>query len=200
MAEYFRFRCALAFARIGSQSNVTPQSVFRDGRKAAALQERLGRCAAPAYPSKQQFHVFQATPLSLLFTFHSRYSIRYRTWACIWPWMRNTTRIHTTLSSSTTTPASARGPTRVALFGPAGSTALCPRCNARPQLEFRPGTSLFARRYWGNLALISFPGLTDMLKFGPQSRTAQVACCSLQKKGPPPSQLDQLCTVRGLAA
>ena len=58
------------------------------------------------------------------------------------------------------------GTTRVALCGLADSTALCPCSNARPQLEFRPGTSLFARRYWRNLFLISFPTLTDMLKFG----------------------------------
>lgn len=31
------------------------------------------------------------------------------------------------------------------------STALRPDGSARPQLEFRPGCSLFARRYWGNL-------------------------------------------------
>jgi len=88
--------------------------------------------------------------------------------------MRNTTRIHTTLSSSATTPARVNGTTRVALFGLAGSTALCPLYIARPQLEFRPGISLFARRYLGNLFLISFPRLTDMLKFGLYSRTAQV--------------------------
>jgi len=57
--------------------------------------------------------------------------------------------------------------TRVALCVPADSTALCFNCVARLQLEFRSGTSLFARRYWENLILISVPGLTDMLKFGP---------------------------------
>jgi len=62
--------------------------------------------------------------------------------------------------------SSCQGATRVALYGLAGSTALCPRDIARPQLEFRPGISLFARRYWRNLCLISFPRLTDMLKFG----------------------------------
>jgi len=56
--------------------------------------------------------------------------------------------------------------TRVALYGPAGSTALCFLGNARPQLEFRPGISLFARRYWRNHILFSVPALTDMLKFG----------------------------------
>jgi len=62
----------------------------------------------------------------------------------------------------------------VSPFGPDLSRSLCPHVSARPQLEFRPGSSLFARRYWGNLILISFPGLTDMLKFGPWSRAAQV--------------------------
>jgi len=59
------------------------------------------------------------------------------------------------------------GATRVALFGLPCSKGLCPVSIARPQLEFRPGTSLFARRYWGNPFLVSFPGLTDMVKFGP---------------------------------
>jgi len=63
--------------------------------------------------------------------------------------------------------SSCQGATRVALCVPWDSTQLCPRDIARPQLEFRPGLSLFARRYWGNLILIYVPGLTDMLKFGP---------------------------------
>jgi len=59
------------------------------------------------------------------------------------------------------------GTTGVAPCSLARSRTLCSISNARPQLEFRPGSSLFARRYWRNLVLISFPGLTDMLKFGP---------------------------------
>jgi len=70
--------------------------------------------------------------------------------------------------------SSCLGTTGVSPFGPGLSRPLCPLGSARPQLEFRPGYSLFARRYWGNLVLISFPGLTDMLKFGPWSRAAQV--------------------------
>ena len=67
------------------------------------------------------------------------------------------------------------------------SRSLCPRDSAHPQLEFRPGYSLFARRYWGNLVLISFPGLTDMLKFGPWSRAAQVMQCLLPRPGVHPA-------------
>jgi len=63
--------------------------------------------------------------------------------------------------------SSCQGATGVAPCVPADSTALRPRDIARPQLEFRPGFSLFARRYWGNLVLIYVPGLTDMLKFSP---------------------------------
>jgi hypothetical protein len=91
-----------------------------------------------------------------------------------------------------------QGATRVALCGLACSTALCPNDDARPQLEFRPGISLFARRYWRNLILISFPRLTDMLKFGLWSRTTQVAFLFSTEAGMPPAQLDQLCIVRGL--
>jgi len=58
------------------------------------------------------------------------------------------------------------GVTGVAPFSLAYSMAIYPNGVACPQLEFRPGTSLFARRYWRNLILISFPRLTDMLKFG----------------------------------
>ena len=112
--------------------------------------------------------------MSLLFTFHSRYSIRYRTWTCILPWMRNTTHIHTTLSSSATTPARVWGPPEYHRVARAVQDHFAPVDSAHPQLEFRPGSSLFARRYWRNLVLISFPGLTDMLKFGPWSRAAQV--------------------------
>ncbi len=43
------------------------------------------------------------------------------------------------------------GATGVSPCVPAVSTALRPLDSARPQLEFRPGCSLFARRYWGNL-------------------------------------------------
>jgi len=91
--------------------------------------------------------------------------------------MKNTTHIHTTLSSSATTPARVwRLPEyhRVAQVVRDHFTFVD---SAHPQLEFRPGFSLFARRYWGNLILISFPGLTDMLKFGPWSRAAQVRFC-----------------------
>jgi hypothetical protein len=70
--------------------------------------------------------------------------------------------------------SSCLGATGVSPFGPDLSRSLCPRSSARPQLEFRPGSPLFARRYWRDLVLISFPGLTDMLKFGPWSRAAQV--------------------------
>ena len=41
------------------------------------------------------------------------------------------------------------------------------RCLQLAHTIFRPGYFLFARRYWGNLILISSPGLIDMLKFGP---------------------------------
>lgn len=88
--------------------------------------------------------------------------------------MRNTTHIHTTLSSSATTPARVWGPPEYHRVARTVQGHFAPVDSAHPQLEFRPGSSLFARRYWGNLFLISFPGLTDMLKFGPWSRAAQV--------------------------
>ena len=44
-----------------------------------------------------------------------------------------------------------------------------------PQFRrFRTGYALIARRYKGYRSLLSLPGLTDMLKFGPLSSTAQV--------------------------
>lgn len=43
------------------------------------------------------------------------------------------------------------GATGVSPCVQAVSTALRPRGHARPQLEFRPGSSPFARRYSGNL-------------------------------------------------
>jgi len=50
--------------------------------------------------------------------------------------------------------------------------------NARLQLlvGLWSGVCLFARRYWGNLSLISSPGLIDMLKFSPWSYIVQAAC------------------------
>jgi len=61
------------------------------------------------------------------------------------------------------------GATRVSLCVQADSTACTPTTmHAHNFLaELKPGNSLFARRYWRNLVLISVPGLTDMLKFGP---------------------------------
>lgn len=59
----------------------------------------------------------------------------------------------------------------------------CSHDSARPQLEFRPGSSLFARRYWRNLILISFPALTDMLKFSAWSRAAQVGFNVVERGG-----------------
>ena len=85
--------------------------------------------------------------------------------------------------------SSCQGATGVSPFGPDLSRSLCPRDSARPQLEFRPGYSLFARRYWGNLVLISFPGLTDMLKFGPWSRAAQVRLSLLSQARRAPGHL-----------
>jgi hypothetical protein len=83
--------------------------------------------------------------------------------------------------------SSCLGATGVSPFGPDLSRSLCPRSNARPQLEFRPGYSLFARRYWGNLVLISFPVLTDMLKFGTWSRVTQVMQRLLPRPGVHPA-------------
>lgn len=88
--------------------------------------------------------------------------------------MGHTTRIHTARSSSATTPARVKGPPEFHRTVCAVQGNLVPVDIARPQLEFGPGSSLFARRYWGSLVLISCPGLTDMLKFGPWSRGAQV--------------------------
>lgn len=88
--------------------------------------------------------------------------------------MEHTTHIHTARSSSATTPARVRELLEYHHLDCAVQGNFVLTDIARPQLEFRPGFSLFARRYWRNLFLISCPGLTDMLKFGPWSRAAQV--------------------------
>ena len=65
--------------------------------------------------------------------------------------MGNTTRIRTALSSSATTPARVWGPPELRRVARAVRGRLAPLDSARPQLEFGPGSSRFARRYSGNL-------------------------------------------------
>lgn len=105
----------------------------------------------PGLPFEIAVSRLLSSPLGLLFTFHSRYSIRYRTWTCILPWMRNTTLIHTTLSSSATTPARVWGPPESHRVARVTQNPLPPLTAHTHNYEFRPGCSLFARRYWGNL-------------------------------------------------
>ena len=106
-----------------------------------------------------------SVPRGLLFNFRSRYSLRYRTRTRIQPWGSGTPRIRAARSSSAT-----------GLQLRAGHRALT--ASRRPFQDRSPASHCLPARTRARLLpfrspllresrLLSLPGLTDMLKFGP---------------------------------
>ena len=144
--------------------------MFRDGRRApaSARETAQARRRAPFWTAVSRL---LSAPEGLLFNFRSRYSLRYRTRARIQPWEGGTSRIRATRSSSATAPARARGPPGCHRVPPAlpGRSPPPPCTPATARARLLPFRSPLLREP----RLLSPPGLTDMLKFGPSPRPAQ---------------------------
>lgn len=144
--------------------------MFRDGRRApaSAREAAEARRRAPFWAAVSRL---LSAPEGLLFNFRSRYSLRYRTRARIQPWEGGTSPIRAARSSSATAPARARGPPGCHRVSPAlpdrSPPPPCTPATARARLL--PFRSPLLREP----PLLSPPGLTDMLKFGPSPRPAQ---------------------------
>lgn len=143
--------------------------MFRDGRQFAASEEESAE-ACRKWPFWTTVSRLLSAPAGLLFNFRSRYSLRYRTRARIQPWGGGTPRVRAARSSSATAPAPRRGPPGSHRVAPALPGRSPPR-RARPQprARLRPFRSPLLRAP----PLLSPPGLTDMLKFGPSSQDAE---------------------------
>ena len=108
-----------------------------------------------------------SVPRGLLFNFRSRYSLRYRTRTRIQPWGSGTPRIRATRSSSATVLQMRRGHRALtASRRPFQGRSPPRRARPQPRARLRPFRSPLLRAP----RLLSLPGLTDMLKFGPWSR------------------------------
>lgn len=121
------------------------------------------RWSRPPGPSGSGFASFER-PAGLLFTVRSRYSVRYRPRACIQPWMGTTTRSRYTLKQRYCA-AGGRGYRDVTVC-PSPFRAKSPRATP-PTTAIRARPLPVRSPLLGESLLVSAPGLTDMLKFGP---------------------------------
>ena len=112
-----------------------------------------------------------SVPRGLLFNFRSRYSLRYRTRTRIQPWGSGTPRIRATRSSSATVLQMRRGHRALTASRRPfqDRSPLAHRSPAITRARLLPFRSPLLRES----RLLSLPGLTDMLKFGPWSHIAE---------------------------